>query len=232
MKKIVVVALCVIVTSCARGPIYSEKGLDGKKGSWKKNLLYQDLVKIIRTGQPVGVSSWLSNSQMQYPREYLVDEDLKTAWATEKGGGINEQIFLATKGANEPEYESEFGQITNLFIANGYQKSEEIFKENNRIKKIGIKIFCIVSTGIQAPPFVTFKLLPETLCRQDIELKDLMGYQRISLSVNREDFFRYRKNFPSYASGIHLVALITIKEVYKGTKYNDTCISEIRFGRP
>lgn len=84
--------------------------------------------------------------------------------------------------------------VSGIRILNGYCKSEKLYYENNRIKKI--QISC--SNG----SIYTYNL------------SDTFGeYNVISFS------------YPEYCSSIEL----SICDVYKGSKYDDTCITEVSF---
>ncbi len=80
-------------------------------------------------------------------------------------------------------------------LINGYARSEEIYKANNRVRKIEVAF-----DGKKYPI--------------EMEFKDMVMHPQII------EFHQ-----PITAEKVR----ITILDVYQGSKYNDTCISEISF---
>lgn len=129
----------------------------------------------------VKVSSAKLEDNRLYGVQNIIDRDSKTAWVPEsQKSGIGEWIELSFDDAV---------QINSLVLTNGYAKSEEAFKNNNRIKNATL----VFSDG----------------SKQAVLLKDTMEPQKISINRNSRT-----------------VRLI-IDSVYKGTKYDDTCLSEM-----
>jgi len=89
--------------------------------------------------------------------------------------------------------------IDEIRIMNGYGKSEALFKKNNRINDIKV----IFSSG------------QKELGKEIFNLKDQMEFQTLHLkkSYNTD-------NIDIYSIG---------EKPYRGTEYNDTCITEIEF---
>ncbi|MCX7749767.1 MAG: stalk domain-containing protein [Clostridia bacterium] len=135
--------------------------------------------------QTENVSSILGKD---YIAAYATDWDVKTAWVEgKKGDGVGEWISIQGK-------ESGLLEVSGIKIINGYAKSENLYKANNRVKKVKIEF----SDGSS----------------MEKEVKDsLMDYQRLEFGkIIKTKFVK-----------------ITILEVYNGTKYEDTCISGIKF---
>nr|WP_319776204.1 hypothetical protein [uncultured Sphaerochaeta sp.] len=141
----------------------------------------------------------------KYSAFSAMDNDPKTAWCEGvDGAGIGEILLV------------QINTHKDLYIWSGYGKSEKLFKANNRPRKI--KLYYLqtselpeaVQTGIG---FSNIKLV-ETI---DFELKDQNGYQSIPSVTANADEGEFTATFLA----------VEIVSVYKGTIYDDTCISEI-----
>jgi len=136
----------------------------------------------------IKASSSLGNS---YKAEFANDLSYKTAWVEgKKDEGIGEYL--------EYYFKNDSPRITEIIISNGYMKSEETWKNNNRVKKLKLYI-----NGV---PFGI------------LNLKDSRTDQYFSVGT-----LGHNKN------GTDLILKFEILEVYKGSKYNDTAITEIYF---
>ena len=136
----------------------------------------------------IKASSSLGNS---YKAEFANDLSYKTAWVEgKKDEGIGEYL--------EYYFKNDSPRITEIIISNGYMKSEETWKNNNRVKKLKLYV-----NGV---PFGI------------LNLKDSRTDQYFSVGT-----LGHNKN------GTDLILKFEILEVYKGSKYNDTAITEIYF---
>ena len=136
----------------------------------------------------IKASSSLGDS---YKAEFANDLSYKTAWVEgKKDEGIGEYL--------EYYFENDSPRITEIIISNGYMKSEETWKNNNRVKKLKLYV-----NGV---PFGILNL-KDSRTDQYFEIGTL-GHNK-----NRTD----------------LILKFEILEVYKGSKYNDTAITEIYF---
>ncbi len=136
----------------------------------------------------IKASSSLNDS---YKAEFANDLSYKTAWVEgKKDEGIGEYL--------EYYFKNDSPRITEIIISNGYMKSEETWKNNNRVKKLKLYV-----NGV---PFGI------------LNLKDSRTDQYFSVGT-----LGHNKN------GTDLVLKFEILEVYKGSKYNDTAITEIYF---
>jgi len=126
-----------------------------------------------------------------YKAEFANDLSYKTAWVEgKKDEGIGEYL--------EYYFKNDSPRITEIIISNGYMKSEETWKNNNRVKKL--KLY------VNSVPFGI------------LNLKDSRTDQYFSVGT-----LGHNKN------GTDLILKFEILEVYKGSKYNDTAITEIYF---
>ena len=136
----------------------------------------------------IKASSSLGDS---YKAEFANDLSYKTAWVEgKKDEGIGEYL--------EYYFKNDSPRITEIIISNGYMKSEETWKNNNRVKKLKLYV-----NGV---PFGV------------LNLKDSRTDQYFSVGT-----LGHNKN------GTDLILKFEILEVYKGSKYNDTAITEIYF---
>jgi hypothetical protein len=141
-----------------------------------------------------------------YDAKMAVDGSLETAWVEGKDGpGTGEYIFCVFQASDY------------LYIFPGYGSSEKIWKLNNRVKKARITAYGLgVYTTTGAPEPVFNPMVEEFT----VMFKDRYAYQGIPMGKyqcsrggNWEKFWFVR---------------IEILDVYKGTKYDDTCIAEIK----
>ena len=136
----------------------------------------------------IKASSSLGDS---YKAEFANDLSYKTAWVEgKKDEGIGEHL--------EYYFKNDSPRITEIIISNGYMKSEETWKNNNRVKKLKLYVNG-VPLGV-------------------LNLKDSRTDQYFSVGT-----LGHNKN------GTDLILKFEILEVYKGSKYNDTAITEIYF---
>lgn len=146
----------------------------------------------------------------KYPVSNLNDMDFETAWVA-SNGGVGEWIEITMK--------KRYHMISGLTIVNGYMKSEKTFTENNRIKKIQLGF-----KGSNNKEYNNF-----IVDLGDWELKrpyQPVIFKNLIDNFGWIDFFDYgydSENGEDYLDKIR----ITILEVQPGTKYNDTCVSEI-----
>lgn len=146
-------------------------------------------------------SSTLANQgENSYGVEMLKDDACQTAWVEgANGDGIGEYIEFEYSYDDAYAQSAEYAcKYTDEFlIVNGYQKDKTTFLQNNRVKKI--KMY------IDGKPYCW------------ILLKDKLGVQLVKLG--------FIKKLGKKAKTIKIK--FEIAEVYKGTQYNDTAISEI-----
>lgn len=140
----------------------------------------------------VEASSSLQGESGYHP-DFIRDGKLSTAWVEgSSGDGEGEWIEISF---GKPE------NITGIIIVNGYIKSEELYRANNRIKDLNIWASRETDTLVN-----------------DVTLSDrsFQGGQKAvgELLPGFKDVKKCR---------------FKIKSVYKGSRYHDTCISEIIF---
>lgn len=162
----------------------------------------------------------------RYTSDKAFDNNLTTAWVEgKKDEGIGEKIiFVIPEGT------------TLLEIANGLQTNEKLFKDNNRIKDFSITLYFgfHYSFSQMGPVFYFF---PYNSWMKKYSFKDSMGYQSFPINIDWKDFnFKGNEKLKTLSDDLftmgkrqaEAILMIEIKSVYKGDKYNDTAISEIR----
>jgi len=162
----------------------------------------------------------------KYPPEQAFDSDFKTCW-----------IYGSDKSAHRPpiylRFDGRKNAVLNIFP--GYGKSNKLYPENARPKKLSISLM----VGINPEAYVTeigamYKAV-EFPQKKTVLLADSFGVQSIPLDFSMEevsDFIKrvhqyYDANMQPSRADSCLILKINILETYPGTKYDDICISEI-----
>lgn len=166
----------------------------------------------------------------RYSPHNLFDHDSATAWVEgEKGPGIGSYILIGIR----------HGVKKYILLYNGYQQSESLFYKNNRVKelKLSLHIGFILPEedggqfGLQADtvPFGKDAFL---------SVKDAMGVQRFKLPFDLTKIHTFRKTernryLKAHPGNNKVQDFIFIKfeilSVYKGNRWDDTCIAGIEF---
>lgn len=175
---------------------------------------------------PPKISSTLEDAK--YPHLYdsknLIDNNEKTAWCTDKGPA-GEYILAMNETKSIENYDEIVGKQIEikLKVFNGYGKTSELYYANNRIKKATLRIFETttgtaqdwkVGTFIKKGPVLTKEIVLEFEDKPMKQIKEIPV--KLQMSLDKKDS----------GSAVHFISKLIINEVYKGNKYNDTCISE------
>jgi hypothetical protein len=144
-------------------------------------------------------SSFLENGWNKHAQNYLplyvADDDPATAWV-EGAKGRGEGEALEWWGPSLTK-----AKTFRLFLRNGFQKSDKLFRANARPRKVKLEPLVQGETG----PQVTGTAL-------ETELKDVQGWQEVRLPV------------PAKVDGVRL----TLVSTFPGSAYDDTCLSDVR----
>lgn len=145
-----------------------------------------------------------SSALKGYPADNLLDQRIDTAWvegANDNGTGEWVSIELTPKqNAKEcPVGIFYFGMIP------GYSKSDSTWEENNRIKSA---LLVIKKYSKDNKPLYEYAIIR-------LKFKDIRKLHVFNISDYDDEPVTERKIW------------LIIEDVYKGTKYNDTCISEM-----
>jgi len=163
----------------------------------------------------------------KYGAANLFDHDFSTAWVEgTEGAGVQESVFFIL-----PE-----GR-TRLNIMNGYAKSKSLYKKNNRLKKLKLTLYAGVNPeGYVSEIAAVYKSLPYPE-EFTIDLSDTSSVQSFAVPVSwkkinnfkKETIDSYTNDFDIPPADTAVIIKIEINEVYSGSRWDDTCISELFF---
>ncbi|MFO7829602.1 MAG: hypothetical protein R6V23_13330 [Bacteroidales bacterium] len=168
---------------------------------------------------------WGSSSELEltgysdygkYGSTKLSDNNPETCWAEgSETDGTGEYVFMSI-----PK------NIRGIKIRNGFQKSESIYKSNNRPKKIKIELLaCFMPSGFVTETHFGFAI-SQPMVSLTKELDDKLGYQDVILDFDWNDLYKkITKN--NHFDKDRFILKIIIKDIYKGNNWNDACISDI-----
>jgi hypothetical protein len=167
----------------------------------------------------------------------LFDNNLSTCWVG-ANGAIGAKIFMIfDKGAIK------------VNLANGTQKSKQLFLSNNRVKMIDISIYACFSNQNNVNEKGRIYYCRRFSKTKKIILKDLMGFQSFAFPFDWNELNAFQaeseKNFQAQLnersqsfqnyyktkSMKRFMLCLEIKDIYKGSKTNNTCLSEISFSK-
>ncbi|HSV96501.1 MAG TPA: hypothetical protein VLM75_06135 [Spirochaetota bacterium] len=162
----------------------------------------------------------LENWECMYSAWSAMDGNYKTAWCEGKQDeGIGE-ILIVKADTRKP-----------VQIWNGLGASDSLYKANNRAQKI--RVWALQAGKAQkAIGQYDIGIAYEDITvvgSHEITLKDLNGWQPLPLPARRRPAFQsvIENGQPALKYEGSTFLAIEILSVYKGTKYNYTCISEI-----
>jgi hypothetical protein len=150
-----------------------------------------------------------------YGAAMLTDGNPATAWAEGvEGDGVGEVVMVRI-----PDY---IPNQTRGRIWSGFGKSSKLWLQNNR--PCDIKIYLLVGNEYDTTPCCEFYQNLKVVASSRISLVDINGFQEFllprlgiypdSLNLHRSSYF---------------FLAFEILSVYRGSVYNDTCISEVDF---
>lgn len=153
------------------------------------------------------IKSISTTSQLEgnYKPSNLIDSDLKTAWVEgQNGNGIGEQIVI----------ELDDYPLSAICLINGYTKSRGTYTTNGKVKKIRLEREVV---NYNDPNKVSIET-------EEVQLKNL-DFRAIT-ETNLNSMVSVVGDYGDGFVKVRKITL-TILEVYEGSKYSDTCISEI-----
>jgi len=159
----------------------------------------------------------------------LFDGNLETSWVEgENGSGIGTYVLIGRQ-----EFLEKY-----LLVNNGYQESEDLFLKNNRVKDFTISLYAGFTSNMRIGQFGFEADLTGFGDPDSFTLKDEMGTQRFELSFDTADFESFMDTETRHYRDAHMeetgirsfpVVKFEIVSVYKGSRWDDTCITEISF---
>ncbi len=139
-------------------------------------------------------NGWNSQEQNYLP-PYVADDDASTAWVEgAKGRGEGESLLWLG-----PTLEQ--GRRYTVFLRNGYQKSQALYRAKARPKSVRLEPVQLSEAGPVAAGAAV-----------EVTLADTLGWQEVKVPTEPK------------ATGLRLTVLST----YPGTSYEDTCLSDLR----
>ncbi len=177
-----------------------------------------------------------------YPSGNLFDGYFKTCWvAGSANTNTPSALYIKVPTAIPPDK-----MILNIF--SGYGKSPALFHKNARPKKIKISLFAAFYPEGFSTEAANLYLIKKYPVEQYIELADSFGVQSFPLHLDKKALLDFRKeslkecrsfkgkNYKRFLKGgdphsftSAFITKLEILDTYKGTKFDDICISEIYF---
>jgi hypothetical protein len=169
----------------------------------------------------------------RYGGHNLFDRNPATCWAEGvPGTGRGEYVFVSIPKGDRT-----------IHILNGYHKSQALFMKNNRIKDLALSMYVAVFRPDQTTELFEGYDIARYGKVKRVTLPDSMKPQTIRFPWDWNEIERFMDQ--TYAANpktrdlTHVpedlrrkyLVRVEIVDVYPGTKYNDTCISEIRASR-
>lgn len=171
----------------------------------------------------------------KYEISNLHDENCCTSWVEGKSDdGIGEWVVIPVENWDENlnyVYEYSHNNIKQfnvvLEVWNGYQETSDLYKKNNRVKDAKITIyavpFCTSMEGVSE-----LEANPEVVHEETVQFSDEIFDTPIYLNSSTHKFsFTLPEKYKTQYYEYEFYIKVEIMSVYKGTKYNDTCISEM-----
>lgn len=161
--------------------------------------------------------------ETEYESNKVWDRNLSTAWAEgADGAGIGEYITIGVRFLPRLFFKEILSNIKikgKLRINNGFCKSEKLFKDNNRVKKALVTIYAV---PLRVAQVGTFALEPGPM-----RLKEFEIHIADTSELQVFDFDAEIRPCADVEGSADLFLRLTILDVYRGEKYDDTCISEL-----
>ena len=237
MRKKIILILLLIPFLCVQGAVSRHRY--GKKQ--KRIVIKTDKPRIIK-GKLADTIWQLANSKqrkilqssslhsVKYNAFKMFDQNFSTCWAEgSKGFGKGDWVI--------------FSSTAIFWIYNGMWRSKALFYANNRVRKMKLSFYGVFARSRDvydsiAKRFKTKRILFKNvylLSETVVNLPDGIYPIEIDKQHNPIPFEISPDNkelpYDKWANDGYLFCRLEILDVYPGTKYNDTCISEILFGR-
>ena len=173
-----------------------------------KNWYFKDLLERYPAYPAIRADTELTEGKTLYAASNMSDYNCDTAWVEGKSDfGKGQRIKISVKG-----------WITQVLLVNGFRKTEKTFYENNRIKRIALYVDGKKLGEMEFPD--------RKYCR--VDMTNILDEGEL---LNLGNFFTDENLGKTLQSGRTFAPEsdieIEILDVYRGTKYNDTCVSDI-----
>lgn len=165
-----------------------------------------------------------------YGPRLMFDQDPATGWSEgAPGNGIGEYLIVAAGAGAE-----------HVLIQNGFCRSRELFYKNNRVKQFKVSVLYgfsplghVTQSGMI---FYCSELVPtftvdvaDTMVEQDIplDLDWVALHEKAARARGLYSEFEKENDISSEVAEEGYFLRLEIADVYPGSKWNDTCISEL-----
>ncbi len=201
--------------------------LQASAPEWKELILWNPSATSMYTVSSAlhSVNNDLINGK--YGAKNLFDQTFSTAWVEgRKDEGVHETIFTII-----PK------NCKTLNIFGGYGKNHTLYDRNNRLKKIKLSLLVGINPqGHISENTIVYRTLPYEKVFS-YTLKDTFSVQTIPLSFDlnklaaftRKTIDQFKKDFKEKIGSTATLLKIEIEAVYRGSRWNDTCVSELFF---
>lgn len=156
-----------------------------------------------------------------------------TAWVEGvKGDGIGEWVLipikpigdavshLSSKITHSSCYEVSFG------INNGYQQNEDLYRKNNRVKEAKVSVYVAPYGCGQDEAYLCSN--PECVYENVFKISDEIQENPFYLNYDTHSFLVVLpEKYSDLTDPMEFYLKFEILSVYKGSKYDDTCISNL-----
>ncbi len=240
MKRTVLTCFAALLLSCLMVFLFSckkpEQPAPKEKLSWEELFLFEYAQES---------ESWLFNksSELEDPGAYdfgeygahnLFDDDPATCWAEgTSGDGIGEFIFFKISGG-----------IDRIIIMNGYGKSKDIFEKNNRVKALKASLYVGINRPADATELGLYFQSVKFEEEAELQVDDTMSKQSIHFPFDWSKIRKLRSRAMDEYLDMHgkelaeqridkedltvsYILWLEIEDIYKGSTYDDCCISGI-----
>ncbi|WP_082281026.1 NADase-type glycan-binding domain-containing protein [Leptospira kirschneri] len=199
--------------------------------AWENEVkILKSIWEVGKGGSIIATSNMPGQTSKQYSTDNLGDSNFQTAWCTNKGPKGESIAFmqwtsLSGSGISYFDFEKVYRSYkyrAKLLIHNGYGKSEETYYNNNRIKKAKLKVYEAGMHEGEGGGRSYISKDPFLIAVKELEFSEKLGLQIFDLEFDLKG-----RNGVKGFSELGMFYIFEIEEVYKGKKYNDTCISEL-----
>ncbi|MEJ5360994.1 MAG: hypothetical protein WHV26_02940 [Spirochaetota bacterium] len=203
------------------------------KGNAQQKSLRDIFDHVIYTGEPIASSELVERGLPGdfYSAKKAVDGKVETAWVEGvEGDGVNEYIYFKLELGAIPHY-NEFNDKHKyiefeISIVNGIGKSKKLYEMNNRIKKAILEVYEARVAVRQIEPCIISEQEPVLNSILEINFKDDIRPQKFRIKIRPKQMYD-----KIMSNRFMCIGKLIIKEVYSGSKYKDTGISEIDVNR-
>jgi len=163
-----------------------------------------------------------------YGMQTLFDDDISTGWSEGVDGpGIGEVLWIGLPEGTDA-----------LELRNGFARTPRLFRMNNRIQELRVSLWTgVLPDGMVSEWTAIYVIAPETPA-ETVRLEDTIELQRLSLPVlpsgDRPSVpagykaFAEQEGLPPMIHEVRRFARLEIATVYPGSRWDDTCLTEIR----